>query len=39
MAVVINTNVDSIKIQGLLTKSTNGLSQATMWIRLKSKDF
>ena len=28
MAVVINTNVDSIKIQGLLTKSTNGLSQA-----------
>ncbi len=28
MAVVINTNVDSIKIQGLLTNSTNGLSQA-----------
>ncbi len=28
MAVVINTNVDSIKIQGLLSKSTNGLSQA-----------
>ena len=28
MSVVINTNVDSIKIQGLLTNSTNGLSQA-----------
>ncbi len=28
MAVVINTNVDSIKIQGLLTKSTNNLSKA-----------
>ncbi len=28
MAVVINTNVDSIKIQGLLSKSTSALSQA-----------
>ena len=28
MSVVINTNVDSIKIQGLLSASTSGLSQA-----------
>ena len=28
MAVVINTNVDSIKIQNNLTKATNGLSSA-----------
>ena len=28
MAVVINTNVDSLKIQTCLTKSTSGLSQA-----------
>ncbi|MBQ9149761.1 flagellin, partial [bacterium] len=28
MAVVINTNVDSIKIQGLVTNSTNKLSES-----------
>ena len=28
MAVVINTNVDSIKIQGLLSGSTSALSKA-----------